>query len=291
MKKLSWHCYLGLGIIGAIILTLAIVFFFKDLDISIALTSGGALPISRILGVIGPLPIYVGPILFGLAFGFTASKTLYKWIFHGIGAAGGALLFAFTSKDLFSIYYSSKLSMSQYLILALAGVVFYGIIAALVFNFAKYEALEKLKDAALVYLIVSAVSFAGCEFLKRVWGRTRFFALGETYSDFTNFLTVKGFSSSSMGDGYRSFPSGHVTSASTSLVLLLIPINFTKKRWPIILVGCLAFLYTLIVAITRINMSAHYASDVLFGFVLTSLVFVVTFLILYKKRIIYDRDK
>ena len=49
------------------------------------------------------------------------------------------------------------------------------------------------------------------------------------------------------------------------------------------LVLALTGVYTITIAISRVCIGAHYASDVLFGFACTALCFIVTYFIFYKK--------
>ena len=67
------------SVIGALIfLTLAVVFFFYDLNISIALASDNLSDPNfflKLCASIGEFPIYVGPMLFGLVYGLT-NKTM-----------------------------------------------------------------------------------------------------------------------------------------------------------------------------------------------------------------------
>lgn len=160
----------------------------------------------------------------------------------------------------------------------------------MIFNKFKLETLFKIRDVALIYLIVSISSFLIVTSMKYIWGRTRFRALGEDYSEYSNFLTIHGFNNSLNGDDYKSFPSGHTNAATSILILSLIPIRLSNKRWIRYVVMLLCGLYVLNVAISRICVGAHYASDVLFGFGVSTICFLITYIILKKKGWLYVRN-
>ena len=151
-----------------------------------------------------------------------------------------------------------------------------------VFAFSKIskDKLDKIKDLALLGLIVSVVSFAEIQVIKNLWGRVRFRDLSSDYSEFTNLFTINGI------NGNHSFPSGH-TNAGTSILLisLLVP-RFTGKKWIKYLTTSLCFIYIAILAFSRIVVSAHYASDVLVGFVVGFTTLCVTYHILNRKGVI-----
>ena len=87
-------------------------------------------------------------------------------------------------------------------------------------------------------------------------------------------------------NGHKSFPSGH-TNAGTSILLiaLLVP-RFTDKKWIKYLVATLCFAYIAILAFSRIVVSAHYASDVLCGFIVGFTTLCVTYIVLKRKGVI-----
>ena len=142
--------------------------------------------------------------------------------------------------------------------------------------------LFKFKDIALIYLLVSASSFLIVSGAKYIWGRPRFRVLSDDFNEYTSFIHIN-FLEGRYGDDYRSFPSGHTNAATSILVLSLIPARITSKRWIKYLVFSVCILYPIIVAISRIGVGAHYASDVLFGFIISLSCFLITYIILKKK--------
>ena len=104
--------------------------------------------------------------------------------------------------------------------------------------------------------------------------------LSSDYREFTKLFHVNGY------NGNKSFPSGHTNAGTTILVLALIIPRFTDKKWVKYLVTVLCFTYILCLQVARIMASAHYASDVLCGFVVSFTTLCVTYKIMKRKGII-----
>ena len=140
--------------------------------------------------------------------------------------------------------------------------------------------MNKIKDLALVGLITTLISLVCVEALKITWGRVRFRDLSGDYSEFTNLFTINGYT------GNKSFPSGHTNAATSILLISLIVPRFTNKKWLKNTIVGLCFVYAGLVAFSRIVVSAHYASDVLCGFVVGLLTISLTYYILKRKGVI-----
>lgn len=278
---------LSIGVL--IFVALSVTFFFFDLDISIALAKENPNFLYVLLAAVGEFPIYIGPILFGLVYGFTSENKNMRLVSHLVGLIAIYIAFIRLTNGIFENFFSSNLGMLQFSLLSLAALFTY-VFLFVVFNKIDKEKLYKLRDISLMYLIVSISSFAIVSGLKLVWGRVRFRALSSDYGEYSNFLTVHGFNNSSLGDDYRSFPSGHTNSATSILLLSLIPARFTSKKWIKYLVSVACLIYPIIVALSRIGVGAHYASDVLFGFGISASCFILTYIIFKKKGWLYARS-
>jgi membrane-associated phospholipid phosphatase len=118
------------------------------------------------------------------------------------------------------------------------------------------------------------------QLVKYFWGRVRFRELDVAFSQFTPWYLPQGIT------GFDSFPSGHAAMGWMLLALLILFAN--KKPRLKYLVFILIFLWGVILALSRVVIGAHYASDVLFG----SFFIIMTFLFLltkYKEELIDQR--
>ncbi|MGB5529695.1 MAG: phosphatase PAP2 family protein [Ignavibacteriaceae bacterium] len=108
--------------------------------------------------------------------------------------------------------------------------------------------------------------------VKYFWGRVRFRELDSAFSQFTPWYLPQGFT------GFDSFPSGHAAMGWMLLALLVLLIN--KKHWVKLSAIVIIFLWGFTLALSRVVIGAHYASDVLFG----SFFIIVTFLLFYNRH-------
>jgi membrane-associated phospholipid phosphatase len=114
------------------------------------------------------------------------------------------------------------------------------------------------------------------QIIKIFWGRVRYRNLDILHSDFTEWYIANGI------NGYQSFPSGHAAMGWMLLPLFLLAINknyFIKS----IVIGIIS-IWAISVAVSRVVIGAHYASDVLFG----SFFMIISFLVFYKKFVVKD---
>lgn len=261
-------------IIGILLVVILSVVFNKyDLDISIALTKYDSY-FFEFFDDFGEIPIYFGPIIFGGVYFSLSKKTLHKCL---------SALTSFIAYLIACIKVVGNLdySLSLARILLSVGIAsLLTLITIYAFLKVKKETLHKIKDIAFLGLVVSLVSFGCVQLLKNVWGRVRFRDLSYDYSEFTNLFTINGL------NGNHSFPSGH-TNAGTSILLiaLLVP-RFSNKKWLKYLIASLCFVYIVVLAVSRIVVSAHYASDVLFGFLVGFTTICVTYSVLRRKGVI-----
>ena len=157
------------------------------------------------------------------------------------------------------------------------------IILIFLFNKVNKDKIIKIRDLTLLATLVSISSFSIVTSMKYIWGRPRYWALNGDYSQFCNYLTISGTVNSLMGNAYMSFPSGH-TNAATCLIILPFAFDRLIKSKPLrYLMSSLCYIYVFMVALSRICVGAHFASDVLFGFGINCLCFTVIYVYLKKK--------
>lgn len=124
---------------------------------------------------------------------------------------------------------------------------------------------EQLKKPVAVLAIagiaVMAVQLSAVEGMKYLWGRVRFRDLlaAGSYDAFTPWYIINGI------NGNKSFPSGHTAGAAMSFLAMLLPYVSKRAHAHRQLCFILPFVYTCVVAVTRLVMGAHYLSDVAMG--------------------------
>ncbi len=157
----------------------------------------------------------------------------------------------------------------------------------------KEKHLKNAAICALIAIIMAVISQASTQLIKPFFGRARFRMLNVigSYEQYTNWYVINGKRSVpdyllNLGvakDGYKSFPSGHTSSAATVLALLAIPRVFKDLDIKLnIGITAFAVIYTIMVALSRIIMGAHYLSDVVFGALLACIGYFVACIIVDK---------
>ena len=218
--------------------------------------------------------MYVWPILFGTIYTLLCKKMFFK-----VGFAG------FTScvylVATYKVFHNMDIELSlESLSLILSIVAILTLLNFYLFNKVKRETLEDLKGIAFLGLIVSGASIVCTEILKLTWGRVRFRDLSADYSEFTNLFHINGLT------GHKSFPSGHTNAGTNILLVALLVPRFTDKKWLKYLTTVLCFGYIATLAVSRIIVSAHYASDVLVGFVVGFVTLCITYSVLRRKGVL-----
>ena len=143
---------------------------------------------------------------------------------------------------------------------------------------------KRLKKPLLILAIAGLAAMAAqiffIEGMKHLWGRVRFRDLLAAGSNdaFTPWYVINGL------NGNKSFPSGHTAGAGMSYLLMLLPFVFKKWENKKQLCFWVPFVYTSVVAFTRLVMGAHYLSDVTVGGTVSFTVIIITMAILEKKK-------
>lgn len=107
--------------------------------------------------------------------------------------------------------------------------------------------------------------------IKYFWGRVRFRELDAAFSQFRPWYLPQGIT------GFDSFPSGHAAMGWMLLSLMILIID--QKKWLKLSVLLMIIIYAIILALSRVVIGAHFASDVLFG----SFFIIVIFLLLMRR--------
>lgn len=170
--------------------------------------------------------------------------------------------------------------------------IMYLIVDGLLFFFVKDASKEELiKFAFVIVFIVFAQMFI-ITVLKMLWGRPRMRLLNENATvSFQNWWVIGSplkqqlISSGVASSEFKSFPSSHTASAACLFILCILP------RLNHRLVGKQNYLFyfatigTMIVAISRVVIGAHFLSDVVIGFSITFAIVLITINSIYKNQI------
>lgn len=140
----------------------------------------------------------------------------------------------------------------------------------------KPEIMKRLLKFAIFSLVFMVSALIVMQIMKMLWGRMRYrdmLAVGST-EGFTPWYVVN------IGNGeetYKSFPSGHTSSAANIFILAalcdVVPKLNNFKARAIVNASCFAFVA--LTAVSRIVNCAHFLSDVLAGGYITYLIFVL----------------
>lgn len=130
--------------------------------------------------------------------------------------------------------------------------------------------------AAVVVLLAIIYPLIMVQIMKTVWGRVRprdIYALGGNDGAFTPWYIINGVT------GNKSFPSGHTAMGWMLLPILLLVDDKDWKDPVKILTWIGVIFWGLFVGASRVVVTAHYASDVLFSTAIPSIIMIL----LYKK--------
>lgn len=213
--------------------------------------------------------------LAGAVLFYTAEKKFAKLISLVIELGGSAYL-GFYFGDYFFADDENKIAFS--LIYGI-GV---GIIILIAGNYIKIDLkyINALRIAAIIGVVAMFVQLGLIECMKYLWGRVRFRDLlaSGSFDAFTPWYVLNGI------NGNKSFPSGHTAGAAMSYFLMFMPCIFDKFKNKQALCFVLPFVYTSLVAYTRLVMGAHYLSDVTMGGVVGFTVVIISIAV-YEKQI------
>lgn len=167
------------------------------------------------------------------------------------------------------------------------GIIFGFLFGILLLFLSKYIVIpEEYKKAlivvAIVGIIAMAVQLGVINIAKIFWGRIRMRELIRigSYESFVPWYKPQGITSS---NEFKSFPSGHTASAGMSYLLMLAPFINKKLESKKALLFVAPFVYTSVVAYSRMVMGAHFLSDVTVGGVVAFTTVIVIMSVLDKK--------
>ncbi|MBQ6019409.1 MAG: phosphatase PAP2 family protein [Clostridia bacterium] len=137
------------------------------------------------------------------------------------------------------------------------------------------ETLRRLPRFACVTMASIVVAILIVQVIKEPFGRMRYRAMNVIgdYSGFTRWYVINGQPDKAWmretfgtSDAFKSFPSGHTRAAAATFYLVsLADVIGVKSKLRRALLWCFAFLFTFVVALSRVMVGAHFFSDVLVG--------------------------
>lgn len=253
-----------------------IVGTFQDLNIDKALNNPDN-PVALWFYATGEIPSRLTLMLAGLVVFYLASKTIVRIIGLAVEIGGGI----FTGVHLADYLFAEDGNEIIF------GAVFGIGIAVCALIIGKYITIpDKMKKPLVVIAFAGIAVFALetgiTEGVKIVWGRERMRMLLQegSFDNFTPWYKPQGITSS---NEYKSFPSGHTSGAAVSYLAMLLPFASDKARDKKVLCFALPFVYTSIVAFTRMMMGAHFLTDVTCGAIITFTVMVCAMAVIDKK--------
>lgn len=270
MKKVR-----GIVIISALVLLLICTFY--DLQISMTLFNQSS-NYGKFFEAVGELPMtFVG--CFSAAALSVTTKKSSSWTsyFGKIGFGLLVLLFAFFSVMMVGSHVALSNTLKGILMIIISGV-FYGLAKAVP---AQHH--EALRQAAKIGLFFALAAILVITILKMLWGRMRFRQMIDPASQFTRWYLPQ---SMTLDNEFMSFPSGHAANSTVILWISLLPTFVSplagKSRW----LELAAFVWIILVMVSRIVMGAHFATDVIMGMLIS-----VTLFFLLKKQFLSEKQR
>ncbi len=249
-----------------------------DLEIDKALNNPKD-PFSNWFYFTGEMPGKILMPFAGLFIYYFGEKKISKYV-GLLFTIGGSIYFGFYSGTY--IFRESE-NKKMYMIFCLIYGLGYGLFLLTIGKYIKIP--DKIKKPVVMagYAGIAAtfIQLGIIEGSKIIWGRVRFRDLlsDGSFDRFTPWYHPNGI------NGNKSFPSGHTAGAGISYIMMLLPSLSEKYKNKFALCFAVPFVYTSIVAYTRLVMGAHYLSDVAVGGTVSFTIVVVMMAIMdYKNK-------
>lgn len=252
-----------------------IVGTFADLPIDKALNNPDS-PFALWFYATGELPGRLTVLLAGLVLFRLAEKKIINLIGLAIEIGGGIF---------------TGVHLADYLFVEDGNEIIFGVVfglglAVVCLMVSKYIVLpDKMKKPLVTLAIAGLIAFVceviATEGIKIVWGRERMRHLIET-NNFDNFTPWYKPQAVTSDNEFKSFPSGHTSGAAVSYFAMMLPFASDKAKDKKALCFLVPFVYTSLLAITRMMMGAHFLTDVTMGAIITFTVMVITMAVVDK---------
>ena len=274
MKKLKQTYLRSTRIVGAALLLLMIIGSIWDLPISKFLYPGRESSFGQFFAAFGELPAFLAMTSAGVLLFVNRARLRKSWnvLFVAASAAlvlGGLGLSIHEATD--------NVPALPLWVAALVTVFTAALCAVLLLILTDGCQMKTLLRFICVLAFVSIGTMLLINVIKIPWGRPRMRLLVETGNEsyfmpwwklgisLKSKLVADGVSS----DEFRSFPSGHTGCAACAMLMILLPTLGKRLRGKERLCLCIGLAWTLIVAVSRLMMGAHFLTDVTAATLLT----------------------
>lgn len=263
--------------VGIVVMVGLILFTFFDLQISMAIATKNMF--GKIFEVIGEIPASLLA-LFSMSVFFATRNKACRWknILGGIIFGVLIALFSFMSIFMTTNYVAELTGKHTGMGIVIILAVILAIIAVVLVekvDKSKRKELRKFAAIAIFYFLMEIILTT---ILKGYWGRLRFREMSDPLTQFTPWYIIT--NQGGFDNRYASFPSGHVANSTMIIMITLLPTFLPKLIDKQVWLKTFAYLWIITVALSRVVMGAHFASDVTFGFVLSIVCFqIVVYLV------------
>lgn len=288
MKKYFIYFY-----ISAIILVLMGTF----LDFQISEQLYGLMPtLSELLAVFGQIPgmfliMFTSTLLIILTLSNHRLNVVLKYIsvfiFVGFYFVGGALTFSTIVENAFEIgWMATEISIFGVLIGGFVlGVLLFFPCFKLSKNYVKYMPKgerERIFRIAITVLIFIFITLITVQAIKEFWGRPRYYAIIDGLATYSPWYLIHGSASS---DAFKSFVSGHATSAFIAIGWMAYFYKNLNLQKMIFIIVCF---WGTLNCLSRIFTGNHFLTDVTFAAIIAMTIYLICFFILkfYEKHFI-----
>ena len=274
MKKLKQTYLRSTCIVGAALLLLMIIGSIWDLPISKFLYPGRESSFGQFFAAFGELPAFLAMTSAGVLLFVNRARLRKSWNVLFVAASavlvlGGLGLSIHEATD--------NVPALPFWVAALVTVFTAALCAVLLLILTDGCQMKTLLRFICVLAFVSIGTMLLINVIKIPWGRPRMRLLVETGNEsyfmpwwklgisLKSKLVADGVSS----DEFRSFPSGHTGCAACTMLTILLPTLGKRLRGKERLCLCIGLAWTLIVAVSRLMMGAHFLTDVTAATLLT----------------------
>lgn len=259
-KKIKRNLLLVL--LGLVAFELALLFAVTDLNIWLAIGNVNA-PFAIFMEVIGELAAPILLIVCGMVISFYFKTQLSdphhtQKFYVGLVCIAGGQGYCLLTYFKLNVWYAIICVIVNALLLFF----FFTLLKKL--NEGRLFQLYCVAITAIIYGVIVLITIT---IIKECWGRVRPREMVDV-AEFTRFYLPQGFT------GSRSFPSGHVSNACIIYTITMLAPLF-KKLWAKILIYALPIIWILLMAINRVVIGAHFASDTLFAIIISITLFYI----------------